>query len=181
MFTSAIANIHHQLVLNAPKALAYPSAFVPFFVQKKLLSELLQRLLSEAIDDNELDFLQDKWLKIAVTDLNFTCYVSFAEQKFVIAEQCEKSDVTFSGALNEFILIAGRKEDPDTLFFQRRLVIEGDTELGLEIKNLLDNIDFENFSPLIEKVLNNFATFVQRGRIKPEPKAMTASFSASNQ
>jgi predicted lipid carrier protein YhbT len=174
MFTSAIANIHHQLVIKAPKALAYPSAFVPFFVQKRLLSELLHRLLSEAIEDNDLDFLQNKWLKIEVTDIKFIAYLSFAEQKFVIKEQSEKSDVTFSGALNEFILIAGRKEDPDTLFFQRRLVIEGDTELGLEIKNLLDNIDFDNFSPRLEKALKNFATFVQRGLIKPEQKTITA-------
>ncbi|MFT6925638.1 MAG: putative lipid carrier protein YhbT [Psychromonas sp.] len=174
MFTSAIANIHHQLVINAPKALLYPAAIVPFFVQKKVLSELLQRLLSEAIEDDDLDFLQDKWLKIEVTDIKFSCYVSFADQKLVIKQQCEKSDVTFSGALNEFILIAGRKEDPDTLFFQRRLVIEGDTELGLEIKNLLDNIDFDNFSPRIEKALNNFATFVQRGLIKPQQKEITA-------
>jgi predicted lipid carrier protein YhbT len=33
-------------------------------------------------------------------------------------------------------MIAARKQDPDTLFFQRRLVIEGDTELGLYVKNL---------------------------------------------
>ena len=31
-----------------------------------------------------------------------------------------------------------RLEDPDTLFFSRRLVIEGDTELGLALKNALD-------------------------------------------
>ncbi|MFT4836714.1 MAG: putative lipid carrier protein YhbT [Psychromonas sp.] len=174
MFTSAIANIHHQLVLNAPKVLAYPNAFIPFFMQKKLLSELLERLLSEAIEDSELDFLHHKWLKIELTDLKFSCYLSFLDKKFMIKQQCEQSDVTFSGALNEFILIAGRKEDPDTLFFQRRLVIEGDTELGLEIKNLLDNIDFENLSPFVEKSLNNFADFVQRGLIKPQRKDITA-------
>jgi predicted lipid carrier protein YhbT len=174
MFTSAIANIHHQLVLNAPKVLAYPNAFIPFFMQKKLLSELLERLLSEAIEDSELDFLHHKWLKIELTDLKFSCYLSFLDKKFMIKQQCEQSDVTFSGALNEFILIAGRKEDPDTLFFQRRLVIEGNTELGLEIKNLLDNIDFENLSPFVEKSLNNFADFVQRGLIKPQRKDITA-------
>jgi predicted lipid carrier protein YhbT len=32
---------------------------------------------------------------------------------------------------------AHQEEDPDTLFFQRRLVIEGDTELGLQVKNLM--------------------------------------------
>ena len=35
-----------------------------------------------------------------------------------------------------------RQEDPDTLFFNRRLKIEGDTELGLVVKNLLDSIDW---------------------------------------
>jgi predicted lipid carrier protein YhbT len=28
------------------------------------------------------------------------------------------------------------------LFFQRRLVIEGDTELGLRLKNLLDSVEW---------------------------------------
>jgi len=31
--------------------------------------------------------------------------------------------------------------DPDTLFFSRRLTIDGDTELGLLVKNALDAID----------------------------------------
>ncbi|WP_372880733.1 SCP2 domain-containing protein [Psychromonas sp.] len=174
MFKTVIANIHHQLVVNAPKALAYPSALLPFFIQKKLLTELLHKVLCEAIEDDELDFLQNKWLKLEVTDLKFTCYISFAEQKLVIEPVCEKADVIFSGTLNEFILIAGRKEDPDTLFFQRRLLIEGDTELGLEIKNLLDNIDFENFSPQLQKALANFSTFVHRGLKEPVQKGLPA-------
>ena len=36
-----------------------------------------------------------------------------------------------------------RREDPDTLFFQRLLAIEGDTALGLEIKNFLDRLEWE--------------------------------------
>ena len=46
----------------------------------------------------------------------------------------EQEDVSFSGNANDLVLIAARKEDPDTLFFQRRLRIEGDTELGLYVK-----------------------------------------------
>jgi predicted lipid carrier protein YhbT len=37
--------------------------------------------------------------------------------------------------------LVSRQEDPDTLFFLRRLMIEGDTELGLAVKNLLDSRD----------------------------------------
>jgi O2-independent ubiquinone biosynthesis accessory factor UbiT len=49
-----------------------------------------------------------------------------------------KPDVTVRASLADFLALALRREDPDTLFFTRRLVIEGDTELGLTIKNALD-------------------------------------------
>ena len=174
MFRSILANIHHKLVINAPKALAIPTSLLPFVVQKKLLTELLEKMLCEAIEDGDLDFLQDKWLKVAVNDLKLTWYLSFSEDKLIIAEKCENEDVSFSGAANEFILIAGRKEDPDTLFFQRRLSIQGDTELGLEVKNLLDNIDFDNLSPLAQKMIMHFSSFVQQGLIAPDAKMATA-------
>jgi predicted lipid carrier protein YhbT len=50
------------------------------------------------------------------------------------------------------MLLARRQEDPDTLFFSRRLSMEGDTELGLLVKNTLDAIEaplvnLEQFKP----------------------------------
>jgi predicted lipid carrier protein YhbT len=52
-------------------------------------------------------------------------------------------DISFSATAIDFLLLLSRKEDPDTLFFSRRLVSEGDTELGLTVKNLLDALDPE--------------------------------------
>jgi predicted lipid carrier protein YhbT len=49
-----------------------------------------------------------------------------------------KPDVTIRASLSDYLALALRREDPDTLFFTRRLVIEGDTALGLELKNALD-------------------------------------------
>ncbi|MCV5960072.1 SCP2 sterol-binding domain-containing protein, partial [Escherichia coli] len=63
--------------------------------------------------------------------------------------------------------IAGRKEDPDTLFFQRRLSIEGDTELGLEVKNLMDSVDLEQLPKAMQVALNQLADFVQKGVQEP--------------
>jgi predicted lipid carrier protein YhbT len=40
-------------------------------------------------------------------------------------------------------MMLARREDPDTLFFQRLLAIEGDTALGLEIKNFLYRLEWE--------------------------------------
>ena len=52
-------------------------------------------------------------------------------------------NVTMRGAVTDFVALALRREDPDTLFFQRRLVVEGETETGLHLKNLLDGWEYD--------------------------------------
>ena len=54
-------------------------------------------------------------------------------------------DLAFRANLSAFLQVAARQEDPDTLFFNRELSIEGDTELGLVVKNMLDAIDLSQF------------------------------------
>jgi O2-independent ubiquinone biosynthesis accessory factor UbiT len=48
-------------------------------------------------------------------------------------------DVVVRAGLRDYLALALRREDPDSLFFSRRLVIEGDTALGLIVKNALDS------------------------------------------
>ena len=50
------------------------------------------------------------------------------------------ADVTVRAGLRDYLALALRREDPDSLFFSRRLVIEGDTALGLVVKNALDSL-----------------------------------------
>ncbi|MEF1307042.1 SCP2 sterol-binding domain-containing protein, partial [Vibrio owensii] len=69
----------------------------------------------------------------------------------------------------------GRKEDPDTLFFQRRLSIEGDTELGLEVKNLMDSVDLEQLPKAMQVALNQLADFVQKGVQAPAQETGVAN------
>lgn len=57
-------------------------------------------------------------------------------------------DLAFRANLSAFMQIAARQEDPDTLFFNRELSIEGDTELGLIVKNMLDAIELPQLPPL---------------------------------
>lgn len=66
-------------------------------------------------------------------DLALQWFMTVENDRLVVSQQAE-ADVSFSGEANDLILIAARKQDPDTLFFQRRLQIEGDTELGLYVK-----------------------------------------------
>ena len=43
--------------------------------------------------------------------------------------------------------LATQQVDPDTLFFRRKLLVTGDTELGLQLKNLLDTIELKERMP----------------------------------
>ena len=50
----------------------------------------------------------------------------------------------------DFLRMMLREEDPDTLFFKRKLQIEGDTELGLITKNLLDSVEWPFAEQLVK-------------------------------
>ena len=71
-------------------------------------------------------------------------------------------DLTISASAYDFIMLGTRKEDPDTLFFSRRLVVEGDTELGLIAKNTLDAVEMPKLAlsqlmpgPVLEKTASH--------------------------
>ena len=57
-------------------------------------------------------------------------------------------DLAFSANLSAFLQLVARQEDPDTLFFNRELSIEGDTELGLVVKNMLDAVEWPTLPSL---------------------------------
>ena len=79
---------------------------------------------------------------VHVRDLGLELYFSVRAEGFR-AERNGLADVTFTASAGDFARLALRLEDPDTLFFNRRLLIEGDTDLGLTVKNMLDAVELE--------------------------------------
>lgn len=159
--------IRTHLVQNAAQILRPPVQILPKYVQNRVLFEGLKQVFWESLEDGDFEFLQDKWLKVSISDLDLDWFISYQDERLLVSESIEKHDVSFSGCLNDLVLIAGRKEDPDTLFFQRRLSIEGDTELGLEIKNLMDSVDLDALPKSLTIILNQLADFVYKG-VYPE-------------
>jgi len=159
--------IRIHLVQNAAQILRSPVQILPQSVQNRALLEGLKQVFHEALEDGDFEFLQDKWLRVSIADMNLNWYISYQDEKLLVSDQTEKEDVSFSGNLNDLVLIAGRKEDPDTLFFQRRLSIEGDTELGLEVKNLMDSVDLDALPKALNVLLTQLADFVYKG-VHPE-------------
>ena len=78
-------------------------------------------------------------IELAAPRLGVT--VSLVGRSFLPADG--RPDVVIRAAPRDYLALALRREDPDTLFFTRRLAIEGDTELGLIVKNALDAIDWD--------------------------------------
>ena len=78
---------------------------------------------------------------VGVEDLGLTFRFTLTARGF--APDNGRPDLSIRASARDFLLLLTRREDPDTLFFSRRLVSEGDTELGLTVKNLLDSLDPE--------------------------------------
>lgn len=127
-----------------PRLLAMPSSLLPDAVHSHLLAGALNRALAEPLCDGELDFLRDRCVAITVYDAGITYQLRIVGDRLTACSRSEAADLTIEGTVYDFLVLVGREEDPDTLVFQRRLVMQGDTELGLEVKNFLDGLDVES-------------------------------------
>ncbi|KUE88384.1 lipid carrier protein [Cupriavidus necator] len=58
--------------------------------------------------------------------------------RFRAAAADAEPELTLRACAVDYLRLLGGEADTDTLFFQRRLVISGDTALGLEVKYWLD-------------------------------------------
>lgn len=121
-----------------------------------LANHLLNRLFSEQIEDGDMDFMKGKSLQIYVRDLDMSWCISFDGIQASAQPGAIDSDVRISAGVAEYLKLLSRAEDPDTLFFQRKLVIEGDTELALTVKNMLDGFDESTLPTPIQKILMIF-------------------------
>ncbi|HRK79074.1 MAG TPA: SCP2 sterol-binding domain-containing protein [Thiobacillus sp.] len=99
------------------------------------------RLLWPALKTLDWRPLAGRRYAIRVKDLGLSLRFTVTARGF--APDSGAPELTISATARDFLLLLGRREDPDTLFFSRRLVSEGDTELGLTVKNLLDALDPE--------------------------------------
>jgi predicted lipid carrier protein YhbT len=138
-----------------------PLRVVPRTLQLLVAEKLANQLLREQIEEGELDFLEGLIMRIRIRDLGYDWGISKLGQQLVFIQGNDDAEGSISGGSREFLLLASRREDADTLFFQRRLVIEGNTELGLQVKNLIDSIDLEEFPRIFNQAIGVGADFAE--------------------
>jgi len=129
-----------DFVLPAPlgKLLARLPATPPAYVLAASLNQLVKRGVLPA----DMSLLAGRRFEVRVLDAGISLRLGADEQGFSVDRDLGEPDLRFAANATDFARMMLREEDPDTLFFNRKLVIEGDTELGLIVKNLLDSVDW---------------------------------------
>ena len=137
-----------------PSPLALPLSLIPTTVHSTVLVQALNRIFAPELADGELDFLQDRVMLVRVTDGRLSYRITLTGGKLKAAAGNQPHDLSIEGTIYDFLLLATRREDADTLFFNRRLRLGGDTELGLYVKNFLDALELEDRLGPFLKLLN---------------------------
>jgi predicted lipid carrier protein YhbT len=102
--------------------------------------------LGAALNAKTLPMARGRVIAVHVRDIGLRL-AFMVEEEGVIACGGAHADATIGADARDFIALARREADPDTLFFSRRLLMEGDTELALLVKNTLDGLDFDALGP----------------------------------
>ncbi len=128
----------------SPKSISRLATIMPLSINQKLVEKILNATFKEQIGEGDFDFLQDRQLQIEIIDANLFIGLSFNNQRITcthFASSSYSADATLSVDSYYAIQLAQQEVDPDTLFFQRKLKIKGDTELAHHVKNTIDTLD----------------------------------------
>jgi len=98
-------------------------------------------LLQGQTISRRLKVLDGKRLWLTITDSDTRLQYRFERGRLRYDSSGKKPEMHIRGELKYFLQLATRNEDADTLFFQRKLKINGDTELAHHVKNTIDNLD----------------------------------------
>lgn len=127
-----------------PAPLSIPLRVVPASIHNRALVTTLNRIFHNELKDGELDFLIDRLVQISIDDAGIEYRFTLSDDKLIPGNMSQSPDLLLKGTVYDYLLLASRREDTDTLFFSRRLHMQGDTELGLYVKNFLDGLDMDS-------------------------------------
>lgn len=120
-----------------PRPLAALLGALPERPPAQALATLLNVALAAGVLDRELlGPLVGRTVRIQLADSKHGVQLRWEAGRFRAAP-AGPADATIRARAAELVALALGREDPDTLFFSRRLMIEGEVELGLVVKNAL--------------------------------------------
>ena len=124
-----------------PQPITTVLSLLPQYPHSLIFTRAINLVLKGKLQDEVWSPLRGKQVCIRVRDASIAFHFTLGTDGLIARHAVSQPDLTISASAQDFFLLALRKEDPDTLFFSRRLVMEGDTELGLLVKNTLDGME----------------------------------------
>lgn len=155
---------------TVPSPVAAVLSRLPPYPGSLLLVTGLNLVLARQLPADVAARLQGQRIRIHVRDAGLKFDFAWQGRAFRASAPQPATELTLSANAHDFLRLAQRLDDPDTLFFNRRLSMEGDTELGLVVKNALDALELpvlnlQRWAP--QQVLARFAG--RRAPRRPSP------------
>lgn len=148
--------------LPPPRRMAPWVGTLPDRWLQTLLEAAVTRVLAAPLRDGSLDFMEGRRLGIEVSDLGLRWVLTSHQGRLRVTTG--EPEASVRGSATDLLLLAGRIEDADALFFQRALVLTGDTELGLTARNVLDRLPWESVPLGVRIALNRGARLARMAR-----------------
>lgn len=136
---------------------------IPFGLVRTSIEAVMRGTLQEPIRNGELEFLRGRWLQLHVVDFGVRWNITLGLNGPILVQSAVRPDVTITGDLRHFVEMANAENDPDTFFFQRKIRVEGDTEMSLWVKNTLFASEKPRWVQVITERLGRFLVMVEEG------------------
>ena len=151
--------------IPAPVARAFSR--LPRFPGSVLFATALNAVLAHRLPEDVRQALGAKRVALRVTDAKVVFEFVFVEELFRARLPGSEAELTISASAYDFYRLARGLVDADTLFFSRRLLLEGDTDLGVRVKYALDAMDLP---ALVKKLLAPSSLFSRLRSLGPARK-----------
>ena len=139
-----------------PALLQAPLRILPQALKTAPLQGFLNTVFAVQLADEELEFLEERRITVAVSDAHLEFSLTVLEGQLIVGPALPDPELHIQSTIYSLMQLATGAEDSDTLFFRRQLKMTGDTELGLFIKNFLEGISIETLplQPALGMALN---------------------------
>ena len=136
------SEIKERIKTSFLKLLKLPLNLTPLWIEAIGMGAVMGAI----VDGNKrfkerLKEVDDKTFLFEAVDLNKKFYLRIKDGDIkIIPHLAKEPDVVMKGETKVFFGLLLGKEDPDTVFFSRKLEISGDTAAAIHFKNILNSM-----------------------------------------
>lgn len=105
-----------------------------------VMARVLDRILLPRLPPDAHQILSNRTVEIQVTDIGLCMRLQLGANGFRVAPAGGGADLRILAPAASYLRLVRGEDDADRLFFERALIMEGDTEMGVVLKNTLDAI-----------------------------------------